>query len=186
MTTGRHSPSALCAVVGIITLGCQLGGNDAAQPTAQEAHQFIDAAEKRLETLGKKASRAGWVQNNFITVDTQIIAADGRSDFAAAVTELALGARRFDAVQLPYDDARKLKLLKLQLSAPAPDNPAEREELSTLSSSLEGDYGKGKYCRSAAGTKQCLDRKSTRLNSSHSQISYAVFCLKKKKKKKTT
>src|SRR5688572_31936591 len=30
----------------------------------------------------------------------------------------------------------------------------------------------------------CLDRKSTRLNSSHSQISYAVFCLKKKKKNK--
>src|SRR2546427_5707638 len=30
------------------------------------------------------------------------------------------------------------------------------------------------------------DRKSTRLNSSHSQISYAVFCLKKKKKRKTT
>src|SRR5206468_10068134 len=28
------------------------------------------------------------------------------------------------------------------------------------------------------------DRKSTRLNSSHDQISYAVFCLKKKKKKK--
>src|SRR2546427_10842554 len=32
------------------------------------------------------------------------------------------------------------------------------------------------------GTRQ--DRKSTRLNSSHSQISYAVFCLKKKKKKR--
>src|SRR5438270_2304427 len=30
------------------------------------------------------------------------------------------------------------------------------------------------------------DRKSTRLNSSHSQISYAVFCLKKKKKKNNT
>src|SRR2546427_4418896 len=30
--------------------------------------------------------------------------------------------------------------------------------------------------------RQDLDRKSTRLNSSHSQISYAVFCLKKKKK----
>src|SRR2546427_9452571 len=29
--------------------------------------------------------------------------------------------------------------------------------------------------------EQSLDRKSTRLNSSHSQISYAVFCLKKKK-----
>src|SRR5256886_15313206 len=31
-----------------------------------------------------------------------------------------------------------------------------------------------------------VDRKSTRLNSSHSQISYAVFCLKKKKKNHTT
>src|SRR5258707_6550526 len=29
----------------------------------------------------------------------------------------------------------------------------------------------------------CVDRKSTRLNSSHANISYAVFCLKKKKKK---
>src|SRR2546430_13444306 len=31
-----------------------------------------------------------------------------------------------------------------------------------------------------------VDRKSTRLNSSHSQISYAVFCLKKKKKSSVT
>src|SRR5256886_5082579 len=34
--------------------------------------------------------------------------------------------------------------------------------------------------------RQDLDRKSTRLNSSHSQISYAVFCLKKKKKNRVT
>src|SRR2546430_4478068 len=40
--------------------------------------------------------------------------------------------------------------------------------------------------RPAAGALDlaALDRKSTRLNSSHSQISYAVFCFKKKKKKK--
>src|SRR2546430_10914404 len=40
--------------------------------------------------------------------------------------------------------------------------------------------------RSKAGGKTrspTIDRKSTRLNSSHSQISYAVFCLKKKKEK---
>ena len=34
-------------------------------------------------------------------------------------------------------------------------------------------------------TGKVLDRKSTRLNSSHANISYAVFCLKKKKKTKT-
>src|SRR2546421_6808779 len=33
-----------------------------------------------------------------------------------------------------------------------------------------------------ARDERCGDRKSTRLNSSHDQISYAVFCLKKKKK----
>src|SRR5437588_4387346 len=33
---------------------------------------------------------------------------------------------------------------------------------------------------------ECGDRKSTRLNSSHTVISYAVFCLKKKKKKRQT
>src|SRR5438477_4933571 len=33
------------------------------------------------------------------------------------------------------------------------------------------------------GKRAALDRKSTRLNSSHMSISYAVFCLKKKKKK---
>src|SRR5258708_29744218 len=36
-----------------------------------------------------------------------------------------------------------------------------------------------------AQARQSIDRKSTRLNSSHQIISYAVFCLKKKKRKKT-
>src|SRR3989475_4861683 len=39
-------------------------------------------------------------------------------------------------------------------------------------------------CGTCASAPSASDRKSTRLNSSHSQISYAVFCLKKKKKSK--
>src|SRR2546430_11774631 len=39
-------------------------------------------------------------------------------------------------------------------------------------------------CLCWSTTTSAQDRKSTRLNSSHSQISYAVFCLKKKKKPK--
>src|SRR5206468_10629796 len=42
------------------------------------------------------------------------------------------------------------------------------------------DCGAGLQFRQFVGA--LLDRKSTRLNSSHDQISYAVFCLKKKKK----
>src|SRR5205085_9392852 len=40
---------------------------------------------------------------------------------------------------------------------------------------------KGPGHRTRLGSRGFGDRKSTRLNSSHSQISYAVFCLKKKK-----
>src|SRR5690349_23102620 len=40
--------------------------------------------------------------------------------------------------------------------------------------------------RPAVATAGAIDRKSTRLNSSHVEISYAVFCLKKKKKTKAT
>src|SRR2546430_10114782 len=46
----------------------------------------------------------------------------------------------------------------------------------TTSREARNDVGR------AAQTERVEDRKSTRLNSSHSQISYAVFCLKKKKK----
>src|SRR5688572_32434569 len=48
------------------------------------------------------------------------------------------------------------------------------------------DVGQVIARRCLARRKADGDRKSTRLNSSHSQISYAVFCLKKKKKKKNT
>src|SRR5439155_24032980 len=53
---------------------------------------------------------------------------------------------------------------------------------------LEGQIADLKSRLGAAAdprAKTDLDRKSTRLNSSHVAISYAVFCLKKKKKRKT-
>src|SRR5262245_64552263 len=55
--------------------------------------------------------------------------------------------------------------------------------------SARGRADAGGMCQCAARGSQGrvrLDRKSTRLNSSHLGISYAVFCLKKKKKNKKT
>src|SRR5207249_9956086 len=46
---------------------------------------------------------------------------------------------------------------------------------------LEGWYGIDQMCEENPRLGPMLDRKSTRLNSSHVSISYAVFCLKKKK-----
>src|SRR5438874_6208137 len=46
------------------------------------------------------------------------------------------------------------------------------------------EEGNDAFAVGGAGRGRVIDRKSTRLNSSHVEISYAVFCLKKKKKKK--
>src|SRR3712207_8064697 len=46
---------------------------------------------------------------------------------------------------------------------------------------LPGDDHGGDHGHPGDGLEQAEDRKSTRLNSSHANISYAVFCLKKKK-----
>src|SRR2546430_10417875 len=51
---------------------------------------------------------------------------------------------------------------------------------------LAGDFPKTNKERLRQTATVDGDRKSTRLNSSHSQISYAVFCLKKKKKELTS
>src|SRR3712207_9295604 len=48
-------------------------------------------------------------------------------------------------------------------------------------STASGDGSRGRRCL-ARSRSRGRDRKSTRLNSSHANISYAVFCLKKKKK----
>src|SRR2546430_11239620 len=47
---------------------------------------------------------------------------------------------------------------------------------------VEAKYLLLRHAFETLGCRRVEDRKSTRLNSSHSQISYAVFCLKKKKK----
>src|SRR5206468_5515267 len=53
-----------------------------------------------------------------------------------------------------------------------------------LAASLRPGLGQSEAARRSGRRQQGRDRKSTRLNSSHDQISYAVFCLKKKKKNK--
>jgi peptidyl-dipeptidase A len=129
-------------------------------PTAEDARAFVEAAEQRLFELSTKAGRAAWVQANFITHDTELIAADLNKDLIAAAMELAKAATRFDGMTLPPELARKLMLLKLApIPLPAPSDPKLQTELTQTAAWLEATYGKGKYCpgtvtagRAVAGT----------------------------------
>src|SRR6478735_588190 len=124
--------------------------------TVAEAQAFMKKAEDQLLDLSVRAGRAGWVQENFITDDTETMSAQANEKLTAVVTQLALDARRFEGLKLPPELARKFLLLKLSLVAPAPNNDAERKELTELASKLDGMYGKGKYCKQVEGKEKCL------------------------------
>src|SRR5688572_31347874 len=72
----------------------------------------------------------------------------------------------------PYTTLFRSRRLPGSYDAAPPSRPAIREDQGNAAVQLE--------TRACRDRQQCRDRKSTRLNSSHSQISYAVFCLKKK------
>jgi peptidyl-dipeptidase A len=123
-------------------------------PTAAEAQEFMNKAEAQLSDLSVKVQRASWVQENFITDDTQAMAADAIDEVTAVTTQLVEQAKGFDGLALSPELARKFMLLKLSLTAPAPKDATLRREMTEIGVSLDGDYGKGKYCRKNG---ECLD-----------------------------
>jgi peptidyl-dipeptidase A len=125
-----------------------------AVPTAAEAQEFMNKVEAQLADRSVKVQRASWVQENFITDDTQAMAADAIDEITAVTTQLVEQAKRFDGVTLPPELARKFMLLKLSLTAPAPKDAALRREMTEIGVSLDADYGRGKYCRTNG---ECLD-----------------------------
>jgi peptidyl-dipeptidase A len=126
-----------------------------AAPTAAQAREFMDKAEAEMLSLASHAQQSGWVEENFITGDTEALAARDNERLIARTTELVEQAKQFDGVDMPPDLARKFKLLKLSLTLPAPNDPKLRTELTQIASSLEASYGSGKYCPGPDETK-CL------------------------------
>ena len=127
-----------------------------APPTVEEARRFVDDAENKLLDLWIKSSRADWVHETYITDDTEQMAADADEAVASATAELAAQSRRFDGLKLPDDVARKIMLLRLSVSIPAPRDPALSAELSKINSSLDSEYGKGKWCPDGPSS-DCMD-----------------------------
>jgi len=138
----------------LLLISIPLFSQPKSKPTVADAEQFMKQAETRLNDLAIKGNQATWVQSNFITEDTEALAADAIDEATAATTELAEQAKRFDGLQMPPELARKFMLLRLLLTAPAPKDPALRKEMTQIGTSLEGDYGRGKYCRKP---DDCLD-----------------------------
>src|SRR2546428_13887452 len=85
-----------------------------------------------------------------------------------------------------FNDTATTEIYTLSLHDALPiwDHPGEPDDSHRGVSAGAGRVGKGQSRGDPSGDPDGSprDRKSTRLNSSHDQISYAVFCLKKKKR----
>lgn len=122
--------------------------------SARSAAAFVDSAEAVLYDLGVRAGRAAWVQSNFITYDTEILASEANEKLIAATVALAKEAAAYQGLDLPYDVDRKLRILRLASSNPAPSDPASTSELSRILARMESTYGRGQYCPPSG---PCLD-----------------------------
>ena len=110
------------------------------------AGDFVNEAEAKLAGANVEQQRAQWVAENFITVDTQAIAAAAHEKQIALGVELAKKATRFDkAPGLSYDARRKLDLIKRSLTTPGPSDPALTAEMARIAAAMEAMYGAAKY-----------------------------------------
>jgi peptidyl-dipeptidase A len=122
--------------------------------TPDEAKAFAQRSDGELHRLSDKVNTAEWIKSTYITDDTERNAAWANEAMNGAVTQAITEATRFDGLDLAPETARMLKLLKLQVTLPAPNDPARRAEQTQIAARLEGMYGKGKWCKTESN---CLD-----------------------------
>src|SRR2546422_3626987 len=84
-----------------------------------------------------------------------------------------------------FNDTATTEIYTLSLHDALPIFPASPSPRAKAIKALDGTHPVHRQSPPSA-SRSMRDRKSTRLNSSHGYISYAVFCLKKKKKEHTT
>ncbi len=127
----------------------------AAELTPADAAEFLDRAETELAGLLTENEHMAWVYSNFITQDTEMLAALANKKFTAKQVELAVEAARYYGIAgLDGDTRRKLNILRSGITIPAPQDTAKTAEQSEIGAKLGGMYGKGEYCYANG---ECLD-----------------------------
>ncbi len=144
-------PICLCGAA----LSCSRPSPSPSPPTPADAKKFLDTANQTTLKLGIDQGRAGWVQQTFITDDTEVLSAQASQAANEAGVRFAKEATKFERVEVPPDERRQLNLLKTSLVLAPPSDPKESDELAKIMARLESTYGKGKWCADAAKPDTC-------------------------------
>ncbi|MEE4245465.1 MAG: M2 family metallopeptidase [Kangiellaceae bacterium] len=162
----------LALTVSSALLGCQQQSSNnpeqtvktTKQVTVKDAENYVAEAEQRIEGIYQYVGKSAWIAQTYISQDSQYIESLANKEAKLLGIELANGAAQFDQLELPYDLRRKLDLLKLGLTLPAPVNqPDKAAELAKIESELTAMYGSGD---DGAGNKYDLGALSKTLASS--------------------
>ena len=113
--------------------------------TPAEADAFVAMAEKQLADISVYGAQVAWINNTYLTEDTDAVA----SRVGAETTELQVrfandAAKYINLAGLSYDTKRKLDVLRGGITLPAPTTAGAAAELNTLATRLNSAYGKGK------------------------------------------
>ena len=129
------------------------------QPT-ETAKQFVARIEEEGGQLNKEVSAAYWVRSTYITPDTAILAAKAGERALTFESNMVKQAKQFRSAEMDSDSARAIELMLRGSSAPAPNDPALRAELSAILTDMEGQYGAGKYCNAAGECRELQELES--------------------------
>src|SRR5919198_4557460 len=135
-------------------IACSRGASSSA-PTAADAKAFLDTVNVTTKKLGIEASRAAWVQQTYITDDTEALAARASQAANDAGARFAKEATKYDHVGVGPTERRELDVLKTSLVLASPSDPNESDELSKIMARLESTYGKGKWCADRSKPDSC-------------------------------
>lgn len=147
---------AIMAAAMIVT-GC---GERPATTTqrSETAEELVARVNREMGELANELNAAGWVQSTYINQDTQLINAKANDRYLAYFSQAVEESKRHDAKSLQEPAARSLKLLRLGVAAPAPNDPRKRGELTQIAARMEAMYGEGKYCPKGPESCRNLDQ----------------------------
>jgi peptidyl-dipeptidase A len=157
------------AVASTLLLSACTGGSSstpAGADKSETADEFVARVNQQLLELSEVTEAAGFTQATYITTDTELLNSRVNEPYLEFLSKAAEESKRYDGQQLSPATARAIKLLKLEVSAPAPSDPAKRRELTTLGSRLEAMYGEAKFCPSGPGSCKTLDELSDTMSKS--------------------
>ena len=92
----------------------------AAAPKQESADEFIARVNRDLDALELEGNAADWIQKTYITADSELVNARANDRYLAYIGQAAAESKRFDGQPLSPATERSIKLLRLNVSAPAP------------------------------------------------------------------